>query len=381
MPEHHHFTNYGSLKEALIAFGQLARDNGLKVGVQETLDALIAAREGVIIDLRAMKFALKALYCCSEEDSDVFDDLFDWFWNKPRNSVKSHITMKNRSNLVKRSAASVVMLGTGKQKNGQEEESKNTSGANAVERLRKTDFASLSEIDSQWLEEIAMKLWKQMSLRLKRKLRSSPGRGQLDLRRTIRQCIAHGGDPIDLFIKTRKPKRQRLIVLLDVSGSMDKYSFFLLRFLCALSAHFERIEAFLFSTHLVRISPWLNARNLDATFRELSARADNWSSGTRIGECFRSFNEEYAKRILNGHSTVIILSDGLDTGSPDLLASELKRIKLRTRQLLWLNPLKGMSGYQPVQQGMSAALPQVDVFESAHNLDSILELENFLLNV
>jgi uncharacterized protein with von Willebrand factor type A (vWA) domain len=162
---------------------------------------------------------------------------------------------------------------------------------------------------------------------------------------------------------------------------MDKYSFFLLRFLCALSAHFERIEAFLFSTHLVRISPWLNARNLDATFRELSARADNWSSGTRIGECFRSFNEEYAKRILNGHSTVIILSDGLDTGSPDLLASELKRIKLRTRQLLWLNPLKGMSGYQPVQQGMSAALPQVDVFESAHNLDSILELENFLLNV
>lgn len=381
MPEHQHFSNSDSLKDSVIAFSDVARQNGLKVGVQETLDALVATREGALADSNSFRFALKSIFCCSEEDGEIFDELFEWFWGKPRNAVKSHITLKNRSNLVKRSAASLVMLGQGKEKGEEKEETKNTSGANAIARLRQTDFSSLSDVDSRWLEEIAMKLWQQMSLRLKRKLKSSPGKGKLDLRRIIRHSIAHGGDPIHLFAKSRKPKKQRLIVLLDVSGSMDKYSFFLLRFVCALKTHFERIEAFLFSTHLVRITPWLNAHNLDATFRDLSARADNWSSGTRIGECFQTFNEVYSKRILNGHSTVIVLSDGLDTGEPDLLASELMRIKLRTRQLLWLNPLKGMAGYQPIQQGMSAALPNVDVFHSAHNLDSILELENFLMHV
>jgi uncharacterized protein with von Willebrand factor type A (vWA) domain len=113
----------------------------------------------------------------------------------------------------------------------------------------------------------------------------------------------------------------------------------------------------------------------------LSRKADIWSSGTKIGACLQHFNEQYAKRILNGHSTVIVLSDGLDTGKPELLATELQKINLRTRKMIWLNPLKGMSGYQPVQQGMKAALPEVDVFRSAHNLNSILELENFLLHV
>lgn len=381
MPEHHHFSNSETLRDSVIAFSELARKNGLKVGVQETLDALVAAREGAIVGYEHFRFAVKSIFCCSEEDGEVFDDLYEWFWGSPKNAVKSQITVKNRSNLVKRSAASLVMLGQGKDQGEEKEESRNTSGANAVARLRKTDFSTLSAIDSAWLEEIAMKLWKQMSLRLKRKLKSAPGKGKLDLRRVIRQSIAHGGDPIDLFAKRRKPRKQRLVVLLDVSGSMDKYSFFLLRFVCALKTHFERIEAFLFSTHLVRITPWLNAKNLEVTFRDLSSQADNWSSGTRIGACFQEFNELFAKRILNGHSTVIVLSDGLDTGDPQLLARELMRVKLRTRQLVWLNPLKGMGGYQPIQKGMSAALPNVDIFQSAHNLDSILELENFLLHV
>jgi uncharacterized protein with von Willebrand factor type A (vWA) domain len=381
MPEYAHYSNYKNLSEALIAFGQLARENGLNVGIQESMDGLKAAENGALMESEVFRYALKAIFCCSEEDGKVFDELFEWFWGKERNAIKSHITYKNKSNLQKKSPASVVMLGKGRREEGPEEDSKNVSGANEVARLRKTDFSKLSEIDSQWLEEIAMKLWKQMSLRLKRKMKASPNKGKLDLWQIIRGSIANGGDPIDLKFKSRKPRKQRLIILLDVSGSMDKYSFFLLRFLCALRAHFEKIEAFLFSTHLIRITDYLNAKNLDATLATLSLKADNWSSGTKIGECFQKFNDLYAKRILNGHSTVIILSDGLDTGKPDLLASELQKIKLRTRQLIWLNPLKGMVGYEPIQQGMSAALPEVDVFRSAHSLDSILELENFLLHV
>ncbi len=382
MADYPHYANYESLPAAIIAFGHLLREQGVNVGIQETMDAVNAATSGIIADKNNWHYALKAIYCCSEEDGKILDELFDWFWGKERNAIKSHIRMKNQSNLRKQAPASVVMLGKGRnEENQKEEDSKHVSGANEVERLRKTDFSKLNEMESSWLEEIAMNLWKQMSIRLKRKMKQATGKGRLDLRQTIRRSIAYGGEPIDLRFKRKKPRKQRLVVLLDVSGSMDKYSFFLLRFLCALRAHFEKMEAFIFSTHLIRITDFLNDKNLESTLGMLSRKADIWSSGTKIGACLQHFNEQYAKRILNGHSTVIVLSDGLDTGKPELLATELQKINLRTRKMIWLNPLKGMSGYQPVQQGMKAALPEVDVFRSAHNLNSILELENFLLHV
>lgn len=212
-------------------------------------------------------------------------------------------------------------------------------------------------------------------------MKSAKTKGRVDLRNTIRHSISHGGDPIELMMKNKKPRKQRLIILLDVSGSMDKYSFFLLRFVVALRSHFEKIEAFIFSTNLIRITEYLQSNNLQMTLALLSQKADNWSSGTKIGDCLKTFNDLYAKRILNGQTTTIVLSDGLDTGSPEVLSAEMKKIKLRTRQLIWLNPLKAMQGYEPIQKGMSAALPEVDVFRTAHNLESILELEEFLFKV
>jgi len=380
MPKFFHYTGYESISEAIIEFGNYARENGLNVGVKETLEALEMAEKGFIENIDTFRYALKSIYCCSADERATFDKIFDWFWALKKMMVKSKTTYKNQSNLKKKTQGSVVMMGEGKSEEGGKE-SKNTSGANAVERLRRTDFSKLGDIESQWLEQIAMKLWQQMSLRLKRKMRSSKTKGQIDLRNTIRHSISHGGDPIDLMKRNKKPKKQRLIILLDVSGSMDKYSFFLLRFVVALRSHFEKIEAFIFSTRLVRITDYLHSKNLELTLFMLSQKADNWSSGTKIGECFKTFNEAYAKQILNGHSTTIVLSDGLDTGEPETLAEELKKIKLRTRKLIWLNPLKGMKDYEPIQRGMSAALPEVDVFRSAHNLNSIMELEEFLLNV
>ncbi len=380
MTQNPHHTDYSNIPEAILAFGQLARFNGLNVGVQETIDALEAAKLGVIGEKKAFRFALKSIFCASKEDIEVFDKIYDWFWGYKKGGLKSKTTYKNRSNLQKKSVASVVMMGKGESKD-EGEESKNVSGANRIARLRKTDFSKIEEIDSEFLEELAIKLWQQMSLRLKRKMKFSTNKGRLDLRRTIRSSISHGGEPIELKRKKRAPRKQRLIVLLDVSGSMDKYSFFLLRFICALRTHFESIEAFIFSTHLIRITDYLHAKNLVLTLAVLSAKADNWSSGTKIGECFKDFNERFAKQVLNGQSTTIVLSDGLDTGKPEVLETELKKIKLRTRRLIWLNPLKGMKGYEPIQKGMSAALPNVDVFRSAHNLDSILQLEELLLSV
>lgn len=375
-----HFSDYNNTTEAIIAFGQFARFYGINIGIQETLDTLQAASWGTIEEGNTFKYALKSICCTNQDDLPLFEKIFEQFWQHKMGGVKGKTLFKNQSNLQKKSNASLVMMGMGESEEGKEE-SKNVSGANQIARLRKTDFSKIGEIDSAYLETLALRLWQQMSLRLKRKMKKATTKGQIDLRRTIRGSISNGGDPIQLKKKNRKPRKQRLIILLDVSGSMDKYSFFLLRFICALHTHFESIEAFIFSTNLIRITEYLYSKNLAFTLAVLSQKADNWSSGTKIGACLKEFNETFAKRILNGHSTTIILSDGLDTGTPDLLELELKKIKLRTRQLIWLNPLKGMKGYEPIQRGMSAALPNVDVFRSAHNLESILELEKFLIQI
>jgi uncharacterized protein len=203
----------------------------------------------------------------------------------------------------------------------------------------------------------------------------------VDLRRTIRASLEHGGDPIELVFKGKKPKKMRLVVLLDVSGSMDKYSFFLLRFICSLQSYFEKVESFIFSTELRYITDFIKQKGLENTLKLLSENADNWSSGTKIGQCLKDFNAKYAKTMLSRSSFVIILSDGLDTGDKGMIEEEMQTIRRRTKRLIWLNPLKGMQGYAPTARGMSEAMPHINVFQSGHNLDSILELEKVLIQV
>ncbi len=170
-------------------------------------------------------------------------------------------------------------------------------------------------------------------------------------------------------------------MLLDVSGSMDKYSFYLLRFIYALKRHFRSMEAFVFSTKLVSITKAMKWMQIDAVLHDIASHADHWSGGTRIGECMQTFNDRYAKYILHGSPIVIILSDGLETGNPVHLAKEMEKIKNRSKSVIWLNPLKGMQGYEPIAAGMQAALPSIHRFESAHNLESLLELEDLLHHV
>lgn len=375
------YQSHENITQAILGFAAYARANELNVGIREAQEALAIASRGLISDKEVFRYAVKSLFCSSEENTVLFDQLFNDYWGLPKASVTSRMTMKNESNLQKQTQRSLVLLGKGDDTGAQEEEGKNVSGANAAEQLRKTDFSRLSTMDSEYLERLAMDLWKQMSRRLKKKLKSSTSKGRLDLRQTIRNSISSGGSMLELEFRNKKPTKNRLIILLDVSGSMDKYSFFLLRFVLALRSHFQNIEAFIFSTKLIRITDFLKVKSLNNVLSLLSTNTDNWSSGTKIGDCLKAFNETYGKRTLQGRSMTIILSDGLDTGEPELLANELHKIRRRTRKLIWLNPLKGMAGYQPLARGMSAALPEIDVFRSAHSLDSILELENYLTNV
>jgi uncharacterized protein len=367
-----------SITESIVAFAQFLRSHGLNVGIQETQDALKAAEAGLFENRQLFKFALKAICCNSPEEGRVFEKLFRLFWNttpvdlrENKNKTVVQGAVSNKAN------ASLVMMGFG-QTEEDAKEAKQVSGASETERLKKTDLSKLNEMEASQLEEIARNLFRQMAVRLRSRMKEKRGRAQINLRRTIRRSISYGGEPLDLLRKSKIPKKQRLIVLLDVSGSMDKYSFFLLRFICALRENFRQLEAFIFSTSLKRISRSLQYNRLDFVLSSLSGLADNWSGGTRIGECLQNFNEQYGKRLLNGSPIVLVLSDGLDTGDTNTLGKELQYIQRRAKKIIWLNPLKGMKGYEPTAKGMMAAMPAVSDFRTAHNLESLLQLENIL---
>jgi uncharacterized protein len=367
-----------SITESIVAFAQFLRSHGLNVGIQETQDALRAAEAGLFENRRLFKFALKAICCNSPEEGIVFEKLFLLFWDTNPVDLREN---KNKTvvqgAVSKKANASLVMMGFGQTEEGAKE-AKQVSGASETERLKKTDLSKLSKMEANQLEEIARNLFKQMALRLRSRMKDSRGRAQINLRRTIRRSIGYGGEPLELLRKSKIPKKQRLIVLLDVSGSMDKYSFFLLRFICALRENFRQLEAFIFSTSLKRISKSLQYNRLDFVLSSLSGMADNWSGGTKIGECLQNFNEQYGKRLLNGSPVVLILSDGLDTGDVTILGKELQYIQRRAKKIIWLNPLKGMKGYEPTAKGMMTAMPAVSDFRTAHNLESLLQLENIL---
>lgn len=373
-----HYTDYPSFTEALIGFVREARSQGFSSGISCSQDAVATALQGIWWDLEYFEFALAALFCKEKEERALFHLVFSRFWKPKGSRVRQKTNYFNQKKVLQQQQRIAVMMGTGATQSEHElEESKNTSGANATEVLKKTDFAQLSTEQSALLDELAEKLIREMSLRIRR-IRQRAKNGTIDLGASIRKNIQRGGTILSLTRTNRKKQQYRLLVLLDVSGSMDKYSFYLLKFLWALKTHFKQIEVFAFSTRLVRITDDLSDKNLASALYKVSQSSDHWSGGTQIGGCLAQFNEHYARRFLHGSTLTLILSDGLDTGEPKVLEEAIQKIKLRSRKLIWLNPLKGMQGYEPIQRGMQAALPALNHFGSAHNFESLLKLENIL---
>jgi uncharacterized protein with von Willebrand factor type A (vWA) domain len=204
---------------------------------------------------------------------------------------------------------------------------------------------------------------------------------RLDLRRTIHGNISHGGVPISLVKRQRKEKPLRLVVLLDASGSMDLYTAFFVRFLHGVVDAFREAEAFVFHTRLAHVSASLRDRDVARAVDRLSLMAQGIGGGTRIGESLATFNRWHARRVINSRTAVMIVSDGYDTGEPEQLAAEMRRLHRRCRRVIWLNPLIGWRDYSPQARGMRAALPYIDLFAPAHNLESLAALEPYLARI
>ena len=370
----------GGIARAVVEFCRFVRENGLSSAARETIESLQVAGIAGIAGLEAFKFALRAVLCSSKQEWDLFDDLFGRFWGLEPNSA-THSGRSSRNQLPVNAydeKRSLSMLGGECAESEPESQGNATSGASAVERLRRIDFSRVSQADWADLDQISQCLLREMCCRVSRRLRTTQSRGIVDLRRTTRRSVCHGGDPIELSFKGRKLQPAKLVILLDISGSMNLYSLFLLKFVYALGKHSRAVEAFVFSTDLVEITNVLRARQLSDALGALSQTTAGWCGGTRIGVSLQSFNRLYARKLLSRGTFLIIVSDGWDTGEPGALASELGKIKQRVRKIIWLNPLLGLDHYEPITRGMSAARPHIDVFAPAHNLQSLLELERHL---
>lgn len=373
-----HYTDFSSFSEALVGFSQLARYEGFSAGIQCTKDVIDSSMQELWLDRDLFEYALASLFCQEAEQRETFRSLYKKFWRQKGTKVQHKTFKKNQNNKKIKKVSSAVMIGAGDQEKQEEQvESKTTTGANTSETMKMTDFSILTAQQSADLDKLSEKLVREMSMRIKRKRKKSK-KGKINISDSMRKNIQNGGNIINLARKEKKRDKFRLLILLDVSGSMDKYSFYLLKFMWALRSHFKQVEVFTFSTKLVRITDFISEKNMALALKMVSYNAKHWSSGTKIGESLQEFNDDYAKRYLNGKTMTLILSDGLDTGEPDVLDGAIKQLKLRSKKLIWLNPLKGMKGYQPIQRGMKTALPSLNHFGSAHNFNSLLELENIL---
>lgn len=371
------------LVRAIVEFCRFARANGIGTGLKQTISCLQILRGARLVDLEAIKFGLRSVLCSSKAEWDLFAKIFEAFWGQSRlaggassgNSDKKTAPLNNCESEAKIRMISGKGIDLGPRG---EESGKAVLGASAIERLSKIDFSEVPQNDLAELERITIRLLRQLSYRVSRRLKAGKPRGIVDLRKTLRLSIGYGGDPIELRYKGRERQPPRLVLFLDVSDSMNLYSLFLLKFAYALSRHFREVESFIFSTRLVEISGVLRARQLSDALETLSQTKTGWSGGTRIGDSLHEFNQLHARRLLSRSTVFIILSDGWDTGEPEVLITELRTIKCRVNKLIWLNPLLGLDRYEPVTRAMSAALPYLDVFAPAHNLQSLLELEKHL---
>ena len=372
-----------TFQERLIDFTMYCRERQFVLGPQETRDAFEVAERGWVLDRKLFQYSLKAIYCKRKEHFDRFDEMFERFWSRYYEEKLEQRKKQIQQLKKEKETATVIFLGTEfkvPKKEVKEQEAKETVGANESIRLRMTDFSKVNVTDKEKLEELAEELFHQMSMRFKRRLENA-NKGSVDIRNTIRHGISKGGMLLDLSYKRKRKEKRKVVFILDVSGSMDTYSYYLLRYVMVLKKYFKSLEFFTFSTELTHVTPMLRQNNEQEVLKEIGKNLNSWSSGTKIGESLTEFLSVYGSKFLSQKHIVVVLSDGLETGNVTVLQDAVRTIRRKCKTLVWLNPLKGMEGYQPIQKGMVNVMPHLDAFESAHNLDSLLKLEKLLMDV
>ena len=363
------------------------RENGLRLGVQETEIALASLTLVNAADHSDARLALKSVCTGCKEESERFDLLFDSYWldaGRVRRKVvpnpapaKGDDSVHSSRDATGRDAANAGQAtapdgGTGEAESDGEgklvaAEMRNLSRKDLRDLVRAEDIAAA--------EAVARRLGEALRDRRSRRRIAARKGDRLHFRRTIRRSLATGGEPLKLFRKKRPDRDRKIVALCDVSGSMSVYAQVFLSFLAGLMRSDPTADAYLFHTRLVRITEALRDKDAMRAIGRMSLMADGFGGGSKIGDSLQGFADTHARRFVNGRTVVMILSDGYDTSRPERLSGALAQLRKRGCRIIWLNPLKSWRDYEPVTAGMAAALPHLDHFAAANTLADLAALE------
>lgn len=256
-----------------------------------------------------------------------------------------------------------------------------TGGFSGAEILRSRDFSTMTAEEFEQARKLIAEIATTRPKRRSRRLRPSSRGQRLDLRRLVRASLATGGDPIERAFRARVERPRKLVLICDVSGSMERYARALLLFLHSAHRSGRGVETFAFGTRLTRLTPELESRDPEGALERASRHVVDWSGGTRIGASLKHFNDEWGRRALTRGAVVVIMSDGWERDDAALVGREMARLARQAYAVVWVNPLKGHPDFQPLAGGMRAALPHVDRFLPGHDIGSLEALAATLAGI
>ena len=361
----------------MVTFGRVLREAGLEVGPGRISDAM-KGLDAIDLGRRDdVYWTLRQTLVSRADDIDAFDRAFAaWFLRAPELAPP-------RTPRVERVRATKVSSRDGAEEGTEPaaEEEDRQAGWSAQELLREKDFSELTDEELTRIRRLIAELASARPQRRSRRLRRNPNGTTLDLRRLVRASLATGGDPVERAFRSRVETHRKLIVLCDVSGSMEPYSRAILLFVHALLESGRGVEAFAFGTRLTRLTEELHGVDPEHALEEASRRVVDWSGGTRIGASLKAFNDLWGRRALSRGAVVVIVSDGWERDDTATVAHEMARLARCAYSVVWVNPLKGHPDYEPLAGGMRAALPFVDRFLPGHNLSSLEDLAGVLAGI
>lgn len=365
----------GALLHNLVLFGRLCKGLGMDITPQRLGEAALALEYVGLSHKSDFYHTLRAIIVTKQRDVALFEHAFHAFWRVPED-LGEQFAIHAKGDQRQRKQQILPPLGSDTDDDDTGELPLDPMTVVVVPiysnhaALRYKDFAQMTGEELDAARAVIARL--PPSLGLRRTRRYQPGKGRMpDHRRAFRQNIRYAGEPIEQPRRTRRQKPRPLVVLCDISGSMERYSRLLLHFVHTLAAHLYQVESFLYSTSLTHITHAVRHKSVDLALREVGQRVRDWGGGTRTGEALRAFNYQWARRVLGRGAVVLLITDGWDRGEPQVLQTEIARLRRSCHRLIWLNPLLGAPQYEPLTRGAQAMLPFVDDFLPVHNLASM----------
>jgi uncharacterized protein with von Willebrand factor type A (vWA) domain len=363
------------LPERLVEFCRVLRGSGVPVPIEGSVSGARALDAVDLLDREDVRLALRSTLVSRREDQPRFDLLFDEYWPTDGDAASAAGAKGGsaRTRVTRREPAAVRATTLDTWMRAPEESGEtpvSLRAPSARESLGSGDFAGFDDARAAEFRRVARRLARRLALRKSRRWRAKDRGERLDPRGTARRALRTGGDPVELVRRTRRTRRTKLVVICDVSGSMEVYARFLLQFLHALQNSIAHVETFVFSTRLTRVTGELKGSDWANALDGIARGVHDWSGGTRIGESLADFVARWIA-LVDRRTAVLVLSDGWETGDPEILAAAMAVIHARAARVIWLNPLMGSADFTPEARGIRAVLPHIDLLLPAHNLAAL----------